>query len=161
MAIASASAGVSAVGQASAPIQARAAVDGAAQGPVQASADAAGRITIAVDGAAAAPQQASSNQDEVAEPVPPPQSGGIGRLVTPSFPLPKRGRRRVVAVDGISSVNAQAAASVRAVIAAAGAAAAAAQHGTATLPLGAMVADQWLAARMEEKEFERYLLEQI
>ena len=64
-------------------------------------------------------------------------------------------------MDGIASASAQAAASVQAVIAVAGAAASAAQMGTATLPLGAMVADQWLAARMEELDFERYVLEHL
>ena len=92
---------------------------------------------------------------------PPATGGGVGRLVTPSFPLPKRARRRVVAVDGISTASAQAAASVQAVIAVAGAAASAAQLCTGELPLGAMVADQWLAARMEERDFERYVLEHL
>jgi hypothetical protein len=116
---------------------------------------------VAVDGIASAPQQAASPQEEALPPAPPAQGGGVGRLVTPSFKLPKRGRRKVVAVDGSAYASAQAAASVQAVIAVAGAAAAAAQLGTAQLPLGAMVADKWLAARMEELEFERHMLEQI
>lgn len=160
VAIASAAAAVTAAAQAAAEIRATAAVDGASQATAQAAAESAGRATVAVDGVATAPQQAAAPQGEE-EPTAPPAQGGGGRLVTPSFPLPKRGRRRVVAVDAISSANAQAAASVQAVIAVAGAAASAAQLGTATLPLGAMVADQYLAARMEELDFERYVLEHL
>ena len=163
VAIASASSSSSAASQSSAEIFAAASVSGSAAAPSQASAEAAGRQTIAVDGIAAAPQQASA-QEGAEEPVQPPAygGGGAGRMVTPRFPLPKGKRaRRVVAVDGIASATAQASASVQAVFAVAGAAASSARLGTADLPLGAMVADKWLAARMEELDFERYVLEHL
>ena len=161
VAIASAAAAVTAAAQAAAEIRATAAVDAASQAAAQASADSVGRATVAVDGIATAPQQAAAPQGEEEPPAPPAQGSGAGRLVTPSFPLPKRLRGRVVAVDGQAYASAQAAASVQAVLAVAGAAASAAHLGTGALPLGAMVADQWLAARMEELEFERHLLEHI
>lgn len=163
LAIASAAATAASVGQAAAPIRATAAVDGSAQAAAQASAEAVGRIIIAVDGASAAPQQAAAPQGEDIVTPPAPQPGGVGRLVTPSYKLPKKLRkRRIVAVDGIAaSSSAHASASVAAIVAVAGASAAAAQHGTAELPVGSMVADQWLAARMQELEFERHMLEQI
>lgn len=163
LAIASAAAAGASVGQAAAPIRATAAVDGSAQAAAQASAEAVGRIIIAVDGASAAPQQAAAPQGEDVIPPPAPQPGGVGRLVTPSYTLPKKLRkRRIVAVDGVAaSSSAHASASVAAVVAVAGASAAAAQHGTAELPIGSMVADQWLAARMQELEFERTMLEHI
>lgn len=114
-----------------------------------------------MDGVSAAPQQAAAQEGAEDVTPPTPQPGGAGgRLVTPSFPI-KRGRRRVVAVDGVAATASQAAASVKAVIAVAGAAASAAQLGAGALPLGAMVADQWLAARMEELDFERYVLEHL
>ncbi len=158
LAIAAASAQVSTPAQAAAAASATAAVSAESQAAGQASADAAGRATVAVDAIASAPQQAAAPQGEEAEPPTVPQPGGGGRLVTPSFKLQKRTKRRVVAVDGVSSATAQAAASVQALIAVAAAAASAAQHGTAALPLGSMVADKWLAARMEELEFERNVL---
>lgn len=163
-AIASAAASGAALGQAAAEILATASVDGVAQAAAQASAEAVGRITIAVDGASAAPGQAASPQGEDVVPPPPvPQQGGGGRLVTPSYKLPKKLRkRRIVAVDAVAaSSSAHATASVAAIVAVAGASAAAAQHGTAELPVGSMVADQWLAARMQELEFERTMLEHI